>query len=262
MSQNPFLSQAPIEGIKQIIVVGSGKGGVGKSTTSVNLACALKQKGLKVGLLDADIYGPSLPRMMGAINQHPQVDEEKKIIPLVRLGIKLMSLGFLVEEGSSVVWRGPMIFKALDQFLRDVKWGELDYLIIDLPPGTGDVPLTIAQKVPVSGAIIVTTPQNISLVDAKKAMDMFNQINVPLLGVVENMSSFTPPGAAEPLQLFPKGDLDKFLVDQKILKMIEIPFNPAVGLCSEAGIPIVESNPEGLEAKAFTGLAEKVCSHF
>lgn len=255
---NPFEQQKPIEGIAHILVVGSGKGGVGKSTVATNLALALQKRGSRVGLLDADLYGPSLPRMLGAIGQRPEVDQRGRLQPLTRYGMKIMSLGFLVEEDTAVVWRGPMLFKAMDQFFRDVDWGELDYLVIDLPPGTGDVALTVAQKVPVSGGLVVSTPQNMSLVDAKKATDMFEKINVPLLGVVENMSSFLPPGQDEPIQLFPKGDLDAYLDSKNLEKLVEIPFHPHVGLSSEAGLPVVESSPQSPEAEAFQKLAEKV----
>lgn len=256
---NPFDKQTTIPGIGQIILVGSGKGGVGKSTVAANLALALKEKGRRVGILDADIYGPSIPRIFGAINQVPPISPEGKIQPIVRHGVKIMSIGFLVDESSAVVWRGPMMFKALDQFLRDVQWGELDDLIIDLPPGTGDVPLTIAQKVAVKGAIVVCTPQNLALIDAKKAVDMFDQVNIPLLGIVENMSyMLAPGGSGERIQLFPKGDLNSFLDAKKIPKLSEIPFNPMVGVATEAGMPIVVSNPASVEAKAFAALAERV----
>lgn len=257
MSTNPFDRQAPIAGVKKIILVGSGKGGVGKSTVAANLALALKNKNKSVGLLDADIYGPSVPRLFGAINQIPQVNEQSKIQPIIRHGLKLMSIGFLIDEGSAVVWRGPMLFKAMDQFFRDVLWGDLDYLIIDLPPGTGDVPLTVAQKVPVDGAIVVCTPQNLALVDAKKAIDMFDQVNVPLLGVIENMSYMLGPNG-ERLQLFAKGDLDSYLDAKKINKLAVVPFHPHVGVSTEAGMPIVVSNPESAESLAFNEIAAKL----
>lgn len=255
---NPFDQQRPIEGIKKIIVVGSGKGGVGKSTVTVNLAAALKGKGYKVGILDADIYGPSLPRMMGALGQKPQIDDNGKIQPLTRQGLKLMSMGFLVEEGQAVVWRGPMLFKAMDQFFRDVDWGDLDYLLIDLPPGTGDIALTTAQKVPVNGAITVCTPQNVAFVDAKKAINMFDQINIPHLGVIENMAFFRPTPEAEPQDLFPRGEINVYLETHGIPKLAQIPFHPHVGLSSEAGIPIVDSHPQSEVAQAFLKVAEQL----
>ncbi|MBT4762521.1 MAG: Mrp/NBP35 family ATP-binding protein [Bdellovibrionaceae bacterium] len=258
MAGNPFDNQKVMSNVKNIILVGSGKGGVGKSTVSCNLAVALKKCGRNVGIMDADIYGPSIPRMMGALQQSPEIQENKKITPITRYGVKMMSMGFLIEEDSAVVWRGPMLFKAIEQFFSDVEWGELDDLVIDLPPGTGDVALTIAQKMKVQGAVIVTTPQNMALIDAKKAVDMFNQVKVPLLGVVENMAPFTPAGASEPITLFPKGDLDTYLTANNIKKLSSIPFNPSVGLNSEAGVPIVEGQPDSEQAQSFMQLAKNI----
>ena len=255
---NPFQQQAPIEGVKKIIAVGSGKGGVGKSTVATNLALALKHQGLQVGLLDADIYGPSLPRMLGALGQKPEFTEDKKMLPIRRHGLQTFSMGYIVDEEMAVVWRGPMLFKAIDQFFRDVAWSNLDVLVIDLPPGTGDIALTMAQKVPVSGAITVCTPQNIALVDAKKALDMFDKINVPNLGVVENMAFFIPPGQSEKVDLFPRGQLRGFIEERRIPLLAEIPFNPSIGLSSEAGIPAVESDPSSDEGQAFLQLARNV----
>ena len=199
---NPFEQQRPIEGVAHILAVSSGKGGVGKSTVAVNLALALAKRGAKVGLLDADIYGPSLPRMMGTLKQKVELGADKRLQPLVRHGIKLMSIGYLVDEDLAVVWRGPMLFKAMDQFLREVAWGELDYLLVDLPPGTGDVHLSLAQKVPLAGAIAISTPQNVSLSDVKKALDMWKRVSVPVLGVVENMAWYIPPGSTEKVIFF------------------------------------------------------------
>lgn len=258
MAQNPFENQAAVPGIKNIIVVGSGKGGVGKSTVSTNLALALRKLGNKVGLLDGDLYGPSLPRMFGALNQKPAITEDQKILPIERYGLKLMSIGFLVDEDSALIWRGPMLFKAIDQFFKDVEWGELDYLVIDLPPGTGDVPLTMAQKVPINGAITVCTPQNLALIDAKKAVDMFKKVEVPLIGVVENMSYMIAPESKERIQLFPKGELDDYLQSNDIKKVVEVPFNPHVSMASESGIPTMESYPDSEEGAAFSSLAKTV----
>lgn len=254
---NPFEQQKSIPGVKKVIAVSSGKGGVGKSTVAINLALALGQK-YKVGLLDADIYGPSLPRMMGALNQKPTISAEGKIEPILRYGLKLMSIGFLVEESSAVVWRGPMLFKAIDQFLRDVQWEPLDILVVDLPPGTGDIQLSLAQKVPLSGVITVSTPQNIAFTDAKKSIDMFERLNIPNLGLVENMSYMINPLNGETIQMFPKGELEIYLQRKKIQKLGEVPFNPSVSLSCEAGVPIVESHTKGLEAQIFIKMAEAI----
>ncbi|PWU18468.1 MAG: ATP-binding protein [Bdellovibrio sp.] len=254
-STSPFDRQQRMSGIKKVIAVSSGKGGVGKSTVAANLALALGQKH-RVGLLDADIYGPSVPRLFGALHQKPTINSEQKITPIERLGLKLMSIGFLVEEETAVVWRGPMLFKAMDQFLRDVDWGPLDFLIIDLPPGTGDVQLTLAQKVALSGAVAVTTPQNLALADVKKAIDMWKRVQVPLLGVVENMAYFVNPTTQERIQMFPKGELESYLAREKLRKLAEIPLNPAVSLASEMGIPIMGSHPTSFEARAFLKMAE------
>jgi ATP-binding protein involved in chromosome partitioning len=258
---NPFLQQAPIENVKHIIAVGSGKGGVGKSTVAVNLAAALSKLGQKVGILDADIYGPSVPRMLGLLNRKPEMDAQGKIQPVRGFGINAMSMGFLIEEGAAVVWRGPMLFKAMEQLLRDVNWGELDYLIVDLPPGTGDVALTLAQKVPVNGAIVVCTPQNVALTDAKKALDMFERINIPVLGVVENMS-YMRTDTGEQIQLFPKGDLDRYLDAKKLTKLAELPFYTEVGLSSEAGVPLVDSHSGEEQSTMFINLAQKLLATF
>ena len=293
MPSNPFDQKAPIPNVQHIIVVGSGKGGVGKSTVSLNLAVALSKLDLKVGLLDADLYGPSVPRLTGTIYLKPELNEGNKLIPIRRYGINLMSMGHLVEEESPLVWRGPMLFKAIEQFFRDVHWGELDVLLIDLPPGTGDVALTIAQKVPVSGGLVVSTPQNLSLTDTKKALNMFRQIEIPIIGVVENMSYYLsdksktgsqlktghqskktaqsesldpsdkndPSEKVNPLEkidLFPRGQIDIYLKEKKVNKLVEIPFHPHVGLSCEAGVPLLESQPNSTEGKAILALAEKV----
>lgn len=257
MSNNPFQQQKKLENIKHVLVVGSGKGGVGKSTISLNLAVGLAKQGLKAGLLDGDLYGPSLPRLTGTIYLKPELSEDKKIIPLRRYGIHLLSMGNLVEEESALVWRGPMLFKAIDQFFKDVQWGELDILVIDLPPGTGDVALTIAQKVLVSGGIAVSTPQNLSLIDTKKALNMFQQISIPILGVVENMSVYQSP-SGEKINLFPKGHIDIYLKEKKIKKLAEIPFDSHIGLSCEAGVPFLESQPDSSAGQAFFSLAEQV----
>lgn len=257
MSANPFDQQRPIPGVKKIIAVSSGKGGVGKSTVATNLALALGKK-YAVGLLDIDIYGPSIPRMVGAVNQKPEINSEQKIRPITRYNVKTMSMGYLVEESSAIVWRGPMLFKAVDQFLRDIEWGELDFLIVDLPPGTGDVQLSLSQKVPIAGAVMVSTPQNVSLIDVKRAVDMFERIQVKVLGLVENMSYFLNPATQEKIQMFPKGELLQYIKQKNIPLLTEVPMHPNVSMCSEAGVPIVESNPDSAEGQAFIELAHKV----
>lgn len=261
-SQNPFDQQKAIPGVKHIIAVSSGKGGVGKSTVAANLALALAKHSAKVGLLDADIYGPSVPRLFGLLKQKPDISPAQRIQPLSRYNMKLMSIGFLVEEDLAVVWRGPMLFKALDQFLRDVEWGELDYLVVDLPPGTGDVQLSLAQKVPLAGTVMVSTPQNVALSDVKKSFDMWKRLSVPVLGVIENMSYMLVPGSGEKVQLFPRGEMRAFFDQAKVPWLGEIPFHPHVGLSGEMGIPVVESHPSSEETKSFmqiaAGLMEKL----
>lgn len=255
---NPFDQQGPIQGVKRIIAVGSGKGGVGKSTVASNLAVSLQNMGLKVGLLDADIYGPSQPRMFGALSQKPEVDAQKKLIPIERLGVKLMSLGFLVEEDLAVVWRGPMLFKAMNQLIREVEWGELDVLLVDLPPGTGDVQLSLVQKVPVDYAIIVTTPQNIALADVKKSIDMFERTGVRIGGLIENMAYFENPANGERIQMFPSGDLRSYLDSKRISHLGEIPMNPTIAAGSEMGLPQVKSAPSSSATAHIRAIAEKV----
>ena len=240
-----------------ILVVGSGKGGVGKSTVSLNLATALSKLALSVGLLDGDLYGPSLPRLTGTIHLKPEMGKNNKILPLRRYGINFMSMGHLVDEESPLVWRGPMLFKTIEQFFRDIHWGNLDVLVIDLPPGTGDVVLTIAQRVPVSGGLVVSTIQNLSLSDTRKAVNMFSQIKIPLMGVVENMSYYVDSSGAK-VNLFPRGQIDIYLKEKKIEKLAAIPFHPHLGLSCEAGVPFLESYPDSEEGKALFSLAKKV----
>lgn len=246
---NPFNQQKKIEGIKKIIAVGAGKGGVGKSTVSFNLALALHALGKKVGLLDADVYGPSVPHIMGLGDARPNLTQDNKIDPVVKFGIKAMSLGFLIEEGQAVIWRGPMLFKAVTQLLHDVNWGELDYLIVDLPPGTGDVQLTLAQKVPLDGAIIVSTPQDMALIDVRRCVDMFSKVKTPILGLVENMSHLVCSNCDFENQLFNPGNLHKFCEENKIPILAEVPFNPLIGIGAEKG------EPSDAEANAFKKIA-------
>jgi ATP-binding protein involved in chromosome partitioning len=246
-----------LPGVKHIIAIASGKGGVGKSTTAVNLALALHANGLKVGLMDADVYGPSQPRMMG-ISGKPTSKDGKIMEPMQNYGIKVMSMGFLIEEETPMIWRGPMVMSAVTQMLRDVNWGDLDVLVCDLPPGTGDTQLTMAQNVPLSGAVIVSTPQDIALLDAKKGLNMFRKVDVPVLGIIENMSYFACPHCGEVTEIFAHGgarkEAERFGVDF----LGEIPLALAIRETSDGGTPIVVSQPESEHARAYRGIAEAV----
>jgi ATP-binding protein involved in chromosome partitioning len=254
---NPFDQQKKIEGVKNIIAVGAGKGGVGKSTVAVNLAAALQKQGFSVGLLDADIYGPSIPKMVGLTNARPNVAANKRIQPLISHGMKTMSIGYLVDDKSAIIWRGPMLFKAIDQFLREVEWGEIDYLIVDLPPGTGDVQLSLVQKVPVTGAVIVSTPQDLALADVKRCVDMFERVKVPIIGLVENMSVFVCPHCTQPTKLFHTGELQRFCDEKKIAILTSVPFNPVIGDAAETGTPYVTAY-ESAEERAFNNAASEI----
>jgi ATP-binding protein involved in chromosome partitioning len=242
--------------VRHIVAVASGKGGVGKSTVSANLAVALGQLGHRVGLLDADIYGPSVPMMFG-INERPRLDGNR-ILPFEKYGIRLMSLGFILETDTPVIWRGPMVMRALEQMLGDVEWGALDFLILDLPPGTGDAQLTVTQKVPVAGALIVTTPQDVALIDARKGLAMFKKVNVPVLGIVENMSSFVCPHCGHATDIFKKGGGERtaHLLGTPFLGAI--PLDPEIVVGGDSGVPIVVAQPEGKHAAAFRDVAQAV----
>ena len=254
---NPFDQQKSIPGIKKIIAVGSGKGGVGKSTVSSNLAASLSEAGYKVGLLDADVYGPSVPALFGCLDQSLEMTENK-MIPLVRYGIKLMSMGFLVEEDQPIIWRGPMLFKAIDQFLNDVIWGELDYLIVDLPPGTGDVVLTLAQKVPVDKAIVVSTSQTLSLSEVKKAIMMFKKVDIPVSHLALNMTAFKTE-SGETVSLFPEADFSRIQKEYDIEHLLKIPYDKKIGTSAEAGVPFVKAIKGDSESKeAFKTLSESL----
>jgi ATP-binding protein involved in chromosome partitioning len=252
---------APAEmlpGVKYKIAVASGKGGVGKSTVSTNLALALHALGYSVGMLDADIYGPSQQMMLG-IEGRPQIDEtDEKIIPMMNHGIKTMSLGLITDPDTPVIWRGPMVMKALDPFLTDVKWGELDFLIIDLPPGTGDAQLTLTQKVPLSGAVVVTTPQDVALIDARKGLAMFRKVNVPVLGIIENMSYFICRHCGEREEIFGHGGGRKTAELLGVPFLGEIPIDPKVVVGGDTGAPIVVLDPSSAAAQAFRTLAATV----
>jgi len=250
------VDKKPVPGVKYIIAIASAKGGVGKSTVSSNLACALVQQGYKVGFIDNDVYGPSAPIMFG-ITQEPGV-QKRKLIPIEKYGLKIMSLGFLLGEGSPVIWRGPIVLQVTNQLFFDVEWGDLDYLICDLPPGTGDVQLTIAQKVPVTGAVIVTTPQDVALADVERGIKMFNRVDVPILGVVENMSDFVCPSCSTSTPIFGSGGGRKKAKDFQVDFLGEIPFVPAVREAGDQGKPVVLTDPKGIPGQAFTALAKSV----
>lgn len=245
-----------IPDVEHVVAVASGKGGVGKSTVSANLAVRLAQLGFRVGLLDADIYGPSVPTMFG-INERPRTDGQS-LQPFEKYGIKLMSLGFVVEMDTPVIWRGPMVMKALEQLLGQVEWGALDYLIVDLPPGTGDAQLTLTQKVPLSAAVIVTTPQDVALIDARKGLAMFRKVNVPVVGIIENMSGFACPHCGETSHIFKKGGGARTADVVGCPFLGDIPLDPAIVEGGDAGEPIVVTQPEGPHADAFRRVAEAV----
>ena len=243
-----------LPGVKTIVAVASGKGGVGKSTVSVNLSVAMADTGSSVGLLDADIYGPSIPTMMGIKDQPGVVGQ--KILPMIAHDIKMMSFGFLIPEDQSVTWRGPMVHQAVQQLLRDVLWGELDYLIIDMPPGTGDAHLTLTQSVPLTGGLVVTTPQDVALIDARRGVAMFQQVNVPILGIVENMSYFNCPSCGERTDIFTTGGGKRASEDLGVPFLGEIPIDPAVCLAGDQGTPIVRKEPDSQQTEAFHQVAQ------
>ncbi|MDQ7246118.1 Mrp/NBP35 family ATP-binding protein [Dongia sedimenti] len=249
--------RTPVAGIQHIIAVASGKGGVGKSTTAVNLALGLAGLGLKVGLLDADIYGPSIPRLLG-ITGKPDTTPEKKLNPMQKFGLKVMSMGFVVAEDTPMIWRGPMVMSAITQLLREVDWGQLDVLVCDLPPGTGDAQLTMAQSVPLSGAVIVSTPQDIALIDARKGLNMFRKVDVPVLGIVENMSYFTCPHCGGRTDIFAHGGARAEAEKMQTPFLGEIPLDIKIRETSDAGTPIVASQPDSPHSAAYRAVAEQV----
>ena len=246
-----------IPGVHAIVAVASGKGGVGKSTTAVNLALALNSLGLKTGLLDADIYGPSQPRMMG-ISGRPSSPDGKRLLPMANYGVKVMSMGFMVPEDTPMIWRGPMVMSAINQMLRDVEWGELDILVVDLPPGTGDAQLTMAQQVPLSGAVIVSTPQDIALIDARKGLNMFRKVDVPVLGIVENMSYFLCPHCGERSDIFSHGGARREAEKLGVDFLGELPLDMAIRETSDGGHPIVIAAPDSGPAATYRAIAEQV----
>ena len=247
-----------IPGVKSIIAVASGKGGVGKSTTAVNFALALSTRGLKVGILDADIYGPSVPRLMGLSGDKPQVNEDRTLMPLENYGLKVMSIGFLVDEETPMIWRAPMAVSALTQMLRESAWGDLDVLVVDMPPGTGDVQLTMAQQVPLTGAVIVSTPQDLALLDARRGVAMFQKVEVPVLGIVENMAYFICPGCGTHHDIFGHGGAAQEARRIGVPFLGEVPLEMKIRETSDAGLPVVATEPNGPHAESYLAIAGRV----
>ena len=254
----PEGGRAPIPGIRNIIAVGAGKGGVGKTTVAVNLAIALARLGGRVGMIDGDIYGPNVPIMLGVQTQL-QHDGEK-IVPAEKYGITAVSMGFLTSDDAPVIWRGPMLHGVVTQFFRDVRWPELDYLIVDMPPGTGDVALSLSQSVPVSGAVVVTTPQRVSLADTRRAVKMYEKLNAPVLGLIENMSHFVCPGCGREADLFGRGGGEQLATDLNVPFLGRIPLYEPVRSGGDAGVPIVVGEPESAPARAIVAAAERVAA--
>jgi len=246
-----------LPGVKNIVAVASGKGGVGKSTTTVNLALALAAEGAQVGILDADVYGPSQPMMMG-LSGRPESADGKSIEPLVNYGVRVMSIGFLVEADQAMIWRGPMATQALDQLLRQTNWGDLDYLLVDMPPGTGDIALTLSQRVPLTGAVIVTTPQDIALLDAKKGLTMFEKVNVPILGIVENMSVYVCPNCGHSEHIFGADGGKRMAEQYKVEYLGALPLNLSIREQADSGHPTVVADPDGEIARVYKQVARRI----
>jgi ATP-binding protein involved in chromosome partitioning len=255
----PRRQQGPtgVPGVSSVIAVASGKGGVGKSTTALNLALGLRDLGLKVGILDADIYGPSLPKLLG-IREKPKTLGGTRLMPIVRHGVAVMSIGFLIEEETPMIWRGPMVMSALTQMLREVEWGTLDVMVVDMPPGTGDAQLTMAQQVPLKGAVIVSTPQDLALIDARRGIAMFKRVNVPVLGIVENMSTFICPKCGERSDIFGHGGARREAERLGVPFLGEVPLDMTIRETSDAGLPVVATQPDGPHAAAYRAIAAKV----
>jgi len=251
-------SNPRLPGVKNIIAVAAGKGGVGKSTVSTNLAAALSRLGARVGILDADVYGPSIPQMMGSPEEPAGTEAGNKIVPAIHYDMKVISIGFFVERGGAVIWRGPMVHKLLQQFIEDVEWGELDYLIVDLPPGTGDAQLSLSQLLPITGAVMVTTPQEVSVIDVEKALGMWKRVEVPVLGLIENMSGFVCPSCGHHEEIFLRGGGRKLAAREGITFLGEIPLEVAVSRGGDSGMPVILSQPDSAIAKSFLTIATNV----
>ena len=249
--------KAVLRGPKNVIAVAAGKGGVGKSTVAVNLALALSRTGAKVGLLDADVFGPSIPTMLGPPERPPTAAENQRIVPAIHHGIKVISVGFFVDKDEAVVWRGPMVHRLLQQFLGDVDWGELDYLVCDLPPGTGDVQLSLSQLIPIAGAVMVTTPQEVSIVDVVKGIAMFEKVEIPILGIVENMSYYVCPACGHHDEIFSHGGGKRLAQEAGTKFLGEIPIDTRIRFGGDAGVPIVVSAPDSENARRFADLAQQ-----
>jgi ATP-binding protein involved in chromosome partitioning len=247
--------KAMLKGPKNVVAVAAGKGGVGKSTVAVNLALALQRHGAKVGLLDADVFGPSIPTMLGAAEVPPAATKDQKIIPAIHHGLKVISVGFFVDKDEAVVWRGPMVHRLLTQFLGDVEWGELDYLICDLPPGTGDVQLSLSQLIPIAGAVMVTTPQEVSIIDVVKGIAMFEKVEIPILGIIENMSFYKCPACGHTDEIFSHGGGKRLAQEVGATFFGEIPIDTRIRFGGDAGVPIVVASPDSENAARFMGLA-------
>jgi ATP-binding protein involved in chromosome partitioning len=254
----PELGRAPVEGVKNIIAVGAGKGGVGKTTLSVNLAVALARRGSRVALLDGDMYGPNVPIMLGLKTQLET--DGAKIMPAERYGLQVVSMGFLTQDDAPVIWRGPMLHGAIQQFFRDVKWSNVDYLIVDMPPGTGDVALSLSQTVPVAGAVLVTTPQTVSLADTRRAIAMYRKLNIPPVGLIENMSYFACPGCGHESDIFGKGGGERLATEMSVPFLGSIPLYEPIRAGSDSGVPIVESDPDSAPARAIIAAADRVAA--
>ncbi|MBI3074266.1 MAG: Mrp/NBP35 family ATP-binding protein [Deltaproteobacteria bacterium] len=252
------IAEPRMASVKNIIAVASGKGGVGKSTVAANLALALRSFGARVGLLDADIYGPSQPTMLGAVGVTPSVTEDKKMLPVEVYGVQMMSIGFFLGRANAVVWRGPMVGKMIQQFVEDTVWGRLDYVVVDLPPGTGDAQLSLTQLIPLAGAVMVTTPQEVALIDVLKAMDMFKKVNVPVLGIVENMSGFACPKCGHHEAIFNAGGGEQAARDEKVPFLGRVPLVTEIREGGDAGRPVTVTAPDSAAAKAFRDVACRV----